>query len=479
MDYMKKTTVLLWTVLFPLLLGATSADDFFSLRGVVVDTSGRGIEGVVVTDGVNFCKTARDGGWKLATDTTVSKYVSISIPSTHRLAAEGQAAARFYKPVAHLLAGGDGRFVLERRERIPRGFHMVAISDPQVQTETDLQRWTTETVTDLKATVDSLRRTGEVVGMTLGDLVFDNMNLFAAYRRSLDGLGVPVFQCIGNHDFDRAHAMLQHMPKATARYAESVYGSHFGPTNYSFNIAGVHVVTLNNIDYEGGGKYHENITEATLAWLRKDLSYVEPGTTVLLNMHAAGWNRQENEGNVRNADRLAALLRPYRVHVFCGHTHYFQNVEVSARLYQHNIGAACGAWWAGQVNRCGAPNGYLLVDVRGTDVRWIYKSTGMPLQHQMRLYGPGEFATQSGRVVANIWDWDDRCRAEWWLDGRHMGTMERFVDTDQAYLDQQRGQKKPCLTSHLFRTPPIGGYREVRVVFTDRFGARFTQTLRR
>ena len=47
-------------------------------------------------------------------------------------------------------------------------------------------------------------------------------------------------------------------------------------------------------------------------------------------------------------------------------------------IYEHNIGAACGAWWAGDVNRCGAPNGYLVVNVTGDDISWQYKATGRP-----------------------------------------------------------------------------------------------------
>ena len=53
----------------------------------------------------------------------------------------------------------------------------------------------------------------------------------------------------------------------------------------------------------------------------------------------------------------------YNVHVFSGHTHFFQNNEVSPVLYEHNIGAACGGWWTGWVNQCGAPNGYMVVEL--------------------------------------------------------------------------------------------------------------------
>ena len=67
-----------------------------------------------------------------------------------------------------------------------------------------------------------------------------------------------------------------------------------------------------------------------------------------------------------------------------GHTHFFQNNEVTPTLYEHNIGAACGGWWAGWVNQCGAPNGYMVVDVDGDNVKWHYKATRRDFAYQFR-----------------------------------------------------------------------------------------------
>lgn len=237
---------------------------------------------------------------------------------------------------------------------------------------------------------------------------------------------------------------------------------------------------MKNINYVGGKKYIEALTDQQLAWLERDLSFVPKGSTVFLNMHAAAWNKVANDGNVRNAKQLAKVLEGYNVHVFCGHTHYYQNIIVSPTLYQHNIAAACGAWWAGKVSVCGAPNGYLIVDVDGNDVRWHYKPTGMPVTKQMRLYAPGAFKTQKDYLVASIWDWDDSCRVAVYADGKALPTPERFTDIDEAYVEQQQAAgKKPqqVQTPHLFRMKVPEGTREVRVVFTNRFGEAYSETL--
>ena len=102
--------------------------------------------------------------------------------------------------------------------------------------------------------------------------------------------------------------------------------------------------------------------------MKNDLSYVEPGSTVFINVHAPVFNQTDKGGgNARDAEEFRQSSKDYNVHVFAGHTHFYENNQVAPTLYEHNIGAACGAWWAGHVNRCGAPNGYLVVEGRWSE----------------------------------------------------------------------------------------------------------------
>lgn len=469
-------------VFFALLLNALFISSgvaqvaIFNISGTVKDTSGRGIKGVVVNDGVNFTQTDAQGRWALRTDTMVSKFISISTPAAYRLPAKDGIASGFYRRV-NLAVKSGCNFVLEPRRNNSSRFHYIAISDPQVRTASDMRRWRSEAMADIRHTVDSLSRKAEVVGIALGDMVFDNMPIYADYIKSVKNTGMTMFQCIGNHDFDCRWKGIDNMPKGTPVYGEMEYNRHFGPTDYSFNIGKAHVITLNSIDYAGNKKYQEKLTDRRLTWLERDLKYVPKGSLVILNMHAAGWNVDGPAGNIRNAAQLESLLRGYRVHVFCGHTHYYQNIQVNENLYQHNIGAACGAWWSGWINRCGAPNGYLVVDVDAQDVRWHYKSTGFPLSHQIRIYKQGDFKTQPGYVVANVWDYDKKCRVEWYQDGKPMGAMERFTDVDEEYASRSAKRAYGSETSHLFRCRPVGKYKSIRVVFTNRFGEKYSATL--
>lgn len=380
----------------------------FVFSGKVKDCKGKGIAGVVVNNGRSFVQTNSQGEWSLPTDTNVCKFVSISTPSAYVLPCQKSLAKGFYVRVDQLVKE-DSRhdFVLEKRKKPSDKFYYIAISDPQVKNEHDMNRWKQESIRELEAYVDTLSRQREVVANTLGDLVFDSMNLYGEYAASFDGIRMTTFQCIGNHDFDKRYQDLHNMALGTPVYGEQYYHRFFGPTNYSYNIGKVHVVTLKNINYVGHKKYIEAITDADLDWLKRDLSFITKGSLVILNMHAAVWNSIENEGNVRNAGELADVLKDY----------------------------------------------------------------------QMRVYGKGEMLSQPQYVVANVWDWDPACKVEWLQDGKPMGMMEKFTDVDEVYAVSKKHQPGLTVTGHLFRALPSSGAKSITVVFTNRFGEKFEQTV--
>lgn len=223
-------------------------------------------------------------------------------------------------------------------------------------------------------------------------------------------------------------------------------------------------------------KYVERFTSEQLEWLKKDLSYVPKGSLVFLNLHAPVANTTVEAGyNTRNANALFNILRPYEVHIFSGHTHFYENSRPAPTIYEHNIGAACGAWWAGDVNRCGAPNGYLIVHVRGNELRWRYKATGQGPDYQFRVYKPGTFETQSDYVVANVWDWDMSYVINWYEDEVLRGAMQQFEDEDQSFIDMKKGKRTGYHTRHLFRARPSKNAKKVKIEVVNRFGEKFIQ----
>lgn len=482
-----KIRILLFVLLIVFFVSGSVQDRAFEIKGFVRDELGQGVSGVVVNDGRNFTVTDEEGAWRLTSDTAICKYVSISTPADFELPQTNGVADGYYKRITKEMRKQENVFVIKRRTRKSDKFRYIAISDPQVLNEHDMLRWENETVVDVMATIAKANKIGngrksaaadiiETVGVTLGDLVFDSQELYSQYKTSVENMGMTIFQCIGNHDFDKRYADLQNMPVGTPVYAEQMYEEYFGPVNYSFNIGKVHVITIKNINYHGNKKYEERVTPDVLMWLENDLSYVPKGSLVFLNMHAPAWNDMEKVNNVENENDLEDVLKGYNVHIFCGHTHFYENVEVDNELYQHNIGAACGAWWIGDMNRCGASNGYMIVDVNGKNVKWNYKGTGKPADYKMKVYNVGEFTDEEKCVVANIWDWDSSCKIEWYQNGLYMGKMDSFkgVDSDVVKMLPRKGQR--VATRHLFRAKAQRGSK-VRIVYTDHFGKTYSKEL--
>lgn len=447
------------------------------VNGVVTDTQRQPIVSIVVTDGVNFTQTDDKGRYQLVSDPSQSKFVYLSVPADYKTVVEKALPVGYYARLDANKKKNRHDFQLVKRGQPVRDFTFIAISDPQAKNEQQLNRFALETVTDLKETLKHLN-SQEVYGMTLGDIVWDVMPLFDPYKEVISGLDLTMYHVIGNHDFDKQYSALN-LAENKDEYGEHVFGDHFGPTDYSFTVGKIHIVSMKDIDYEGGKKYKERFTPEQLEWLKKDLSYVVPGTTVLLNLHAPTANSTARGGaTTRNAKQLFEVLKDYKVHIFAGHTHFYENRVVTPNIYEHNIGAACGAWWAGDVNRCGAPNGYLIVKANGDEISWQYKATGHPLDYQFRVYKPGEFQSQPEYLVVNVWDYDPAWKLSYYEDGvEKPGVLEAFDDEDQDYITMKEGKATGYHTLHLFRVRPTHKAQSVKIVATNRFGQNYTQTV--
>jgi formylglycine-generating enzyme required for sulfatase activity len=66
----------------------------------------------------------------------------------------------------------------------------------------------------------------------------------------------------------------------------------------------------------------------------------------------------------------------------------------------------CGTWWKADVCLDGTPRGYGVYEVNGNDVKWYYKSSGYPKEHQFRSYPAGASKEHPSDIIANVWNWD-------------------------------------------------------------------------
>ena len=451
------------------------------VRGVV-RARGRGMPGVAVSDGLQVVDTGPDGAFELVTRPEQG-FVWFTAPSGYRFPLNSPGTARFYQPLSER-SEQSAVFEIEP-DPLPHDRHtMLLLGDIQTQNRMETGWFLEQSVPDLRETVASL--SGEhVFGISCGDIMYDNLELYPDYERGVSEIGAPFLQVVGNHDLD--------MDQLTDRASTTTFSRHFGPRYYSFERGAVHYVVLDDVFWHGQG-YLGYVGADQLAWLEQDLARVEPGSPVIVATHIPALGSQHlrlGEDSPRvslaitNRDALYGLLEPFDAHIVSGHTHECEHVFEQG-THEHVTGAVCGAWWSGPICHDGTPNGYCVYTVRGEEVRWRYKATGRSPDHQMRLYGPGSDPSASGDVIANVWNWDPEWTVRWFADGEPRGLMERRRGLDPLSaelhtgpdLPERREWVEPVPTDHLFRAPLAGGERIVVVEAADRFGAVYSEELR-
>lgn len=439
----------------------------------------QGVAGVVVTDGEHFAATDARGRYTLLADDD-NRFVYLSVPARYRAPVEKGVVKHFVR-----MPDGGGRcdFMLERSERDETRHGFIAIADPQIWARKEF-RLLGEAADDIAATAGEYPDR-PFFGICCGDIVSHDHALYGEYNAVMERTGLAFRNAMGNHDM-----------KVYGRSFEgsvAAFEAVYGPSYYSFNVGEVHYVVLNDNFFIGRDYFYIGyLEERQLRWLEGDLSYVPPGSTVVVCFHIPSTcserdRKQFEYGKagltMTNHRGLHAILKPYRAHILSGHTHTTYNQPVTDSLYEHVIPALSGAWWQGELCTDGTPRGYGVFTVDGGEVAWYYRSTGRPADYQMTLYDGRDYPQFEGYVVADIWASDPAWRVELFADGRSAGIMERFEAYDPAaqrmYASTEHMDHKwiyPSRSDHFYRLPrPAAG--RIEVVATDRFGREYRQTL--
>jgi hypothetical protein len=454
--------------------------DVVRVRGRV-HTSGRGLAGVAVTDGVSIVTTDRNGRYTLIAD-RAQPFVYLLLPAGYRIPVSAVGTAAFY---ASLGAGDEQRadFALEPTDVGDERHAFLLLADPQTQNMFEVARLNAETVPAVRSTVQGLSGL-PLFGVACGDIMYDDLSLFPEYERAVAAMGIPFFQVVGNHD------LVGTAP--TDETANATFERHFGPAYYSFDHGEVHYVVLDDVFWHGRG-YIGYLTQRQLDWLAADLARIERGRTVVVFLHIPvlstqaqrnGAAQPSQSASVINREALYRLLEPYRAYALSGHTHEHE-YHLDGGIRHHVHGTVCGAWWSGDICWDGTPNGYGVYEVSGSELRWRYQATGRPSEDQMRVLPQGSDPKAPDDVVANVWDADDRWTVVWYEGVDRRGTMGRRLAHDPVAVVQHTGPAKPprrewvepVVTGHLYYAPAAEGV-EVRVEATDPWGRVYAATRR-
>lgn len=333
------------------------------------DRGEAGLPGVVVTDGTAVVET--DAGGAYALPKVAARHVFVVTPGDRRVVGSWYrtAAARVDFALAEAPVGARWRFA--------------HLSDPHVDAVT---------AAGFRAALARAAAEGAQFALVSGDLV-ENVPradekqaraLFESYRAVAGRAPLPVRPALGNHDL----AGIDRAPSRAAAgrygYGKALYEIEQGPRYSAFHRGAVHFIVLDTVGMEDQ-TYFGFLDEAQLEWIRRELAQVPPGTVVVTVGHiplrsaalslgyaAEGLVRrllQEQPRSsfkhlVRNADRLAAILRPYRwTLALQGHTHVEERLAGEGGGPRHHTAPAV-------VSRPGEtrPAGFLVYTVTGDAV---------------------------------------------------------------------------------------------------------------
>ena len=444
--------------------------------GYIKDTNGNPVEGVVVSDGYSCTATDAEGRYALTRNADAG-FVFYSLPSAYKVSVDKTyKLPRFF---ARLQAGtARYDFTLEALAAPEKRFDLICIGDPQPAKAEEATRFEREAMVDVRRTATA--SAVPCYGVALGDITGEKPDLLAGVRRSLGTAGIPVFALPGNHDKYK-------VDDATPRDA-SYFRYTMGPVDYSFNRGDVHVVCMDDVIYTSGTEYTNGFTDAQLAWLRADLSFVPKQKMVILCYHIP-----LRSGTARNMAAVKALLSEYaEAHLMAAHTHYnenFINTDADGGLYEHIHGAPCGVFWHSALNGDGTPNGYAVYDVEGAAITdWRYKSSLHDESFQIRLHRGGD--THSGftypytpkTVIANVWNADPEWRVTLCENGVETKAMTLVTTYTDAWsvgyhvgvLGRGDNYKSPC--KHMYVAEPNDVRAALKVVAVDRWGNRYEQS---
>lgn len=423
-------------------------------RNEQFDPGERGRAGVRVSNGTKVTVSDADGHWRLpVTEDTIFFVIK---PSGWMTPLSEQLVPRFYyihKPEGSpesKFPGVEPTGPLPKHINFPLypnaepdEFKVIFFGDPQPRNQTEIDYIAHDVVEELMGTDARF-------GVTLGDILFDDLSLFDSYNATVGLIGVPWYNVIGNHDLN--------MDSPNDRFSDETYHRYYGPNYYSFDYGKVHFIVLDNVDWLGPEKsYRGGLDAEQLQFVANDLKHVPAEQLVVLSMHIP-------LTNVGNRNELYRLIedRPYTLSL-SGHTHWQAHQFIDANdgwrgkePHHHIVNVTVsGTWWKGfkdetgiphTTMRDGAPNGYSILSFDGHNATFDFKAARQPADYQMNLYLPeavSQAELTTTELVVNVFAGSTRSTVEFRVAGAtDWVKLDAFVGHDPEYVRTREREMK-------------------------------------
>ena len=351
-----------------------------------MDDNEKGLSGVRVSNGLDIVQTDADGRYSLTvSDDTILFVIK---PRGFMTPVDENRLPKFYyihkpygspeglkyagiAPTGPLPASID--FPLTEQSEADT-FKVLVFGDTQPYNMQEIE-WLAHDVVEEVIGIDA------VFGLSLGDLVGDDLNLFHPLNEVMATVGIPWYNVHGNHDMN--------FLATDDRYADETFERVYGPACYSFDWGPVHFINIDNVHFyrneEDKPRYSSEVGEQQLTFLRNDLALVPKDQLIVISFHIP-------LTGMRDVKELMNLLgdRPYTLSL-SAHTHIQRDGFVGPEHgwhgndphHHHNHATTSGSWWRGTLDeigiphttmRDGAPNGYGIFTFTGNQYSIRFKA---------------------------------------------------------------------------------------------------------
>lgn len=472
------------------------------------DRREQGIAGVAVSNGVEVVQTDENGRYQLPVGE--DNIIFVIKPEGYMTPLNEQHLPQFFyihkpegspdnlkfagvAPTGKLPESID--FPLLKQEEA-EDFSVLLFGDPQAYNLQEIEFFRKGIVQQ----VDN--RNNAVFGISLGDLVGDDLDLHPPYINALAEVGLPFYNVIGNHDLN--------FDVTADSLSDETFESHFGPANYSFNYGNAHFIILDDVLYPHplhGRGYWGGFRKDQLDFVENNLKFVPKDKLIVISFHIPLMH--QNENSFRNADRqrLFDLLKDYpNTLSLSAHTH-LQRHNFYGKAdgwhqdqphHEYNVGTTSGDWYSGEIDslgvpvstmRDGTPRGYAFLNITDNQYTLEYQVSGKPADHQINVFHPQVVARGRGTsagIFANFFMGTPEDLVEYkvgegeWIkmapisapDPTYVGSLYRWDLTDDLFPG--RRPSAAVNSTHLWRggiptNLPVGEY-TIEIRAKDMFG---------
>lgn len=371
-----------------------------------MDNNEPGIPNVYVSNGVEIVKTDKNG--KYSIPVSEDAIIFVIKPRDWMTPLNELNLPQFYyihkpygSPNNFTFKGVDATGPLPKNINFPlyaeRGksdFKMIVFGDPQPYNLEEVDFFSENIISELVGIK------GVEFGMTMGDIVGDNLDLLKPINQAVSKIGVPWYNVLGNHDVN--------FQADRDELSDETFERIYGPPNYAFVYGDVHFIVVDNVimnDPVGDRGYIGGLRPDQIEFVRNYLKLVSRDDLIVLTMHIPLVQHER----FRESDQkeLFSLLSEFpNTLSISAHSHTQNNTffhEESSHWigevphHHFNVGTTSGNWWNGlrdendiplNMMRDGTPNGYSFITFNGTNYIIDWKVSGKPDDYKMNIHTP-------------------------------------------------------------------------------------------